>query len=173
MPTDDPTYRPDMPDFGFYPLWPESGDHWYHPEDAQNIEQLVPSRRVLRRTGYDGEFYLLEYGARRVRVRPTMWLGVPSCDLEVDQAVEVLARQGLNEVCVGIIAEMLYNDSSSQIEFVIRCGQMNLSKRFSRQDLQPLSIKHNLRVGFYEHLKPSCDPAFMHDRLDVGNLLAD
>ena len=63
------TIWPDMPDCGVYLAWPDDGTQWIHPDDIELATQWIPSNRVLRRHSYDGEYYRLQYGEQKIRVK--------------------------------------------------------------------------------------------------------
>jgi hypothetical protein len=173
MPPEETVYRPDMPDFGVYALWPEPGDNWYHPDDTAIIAELVPSNKVLMRTHYDGTYYHLRYGAKVVRVRPTMWQSVAPIDLEIGQPVEILPRYGRNDPGIGFIVDILHNLNQCHTQYFVRRSEMKIPSAFERDDLRPLEIKHQLRVGFYQHALPKSDHSLAADFLNVGSLTDD
>lgn len=166
-------YRPSLPDWGVYLYWPEDGEACIHPEDVEVAKQLIPSRRVLLRNKWDGEFYWLEYGDRCIRVRPTMWVAVPAIDLHVNQQVEVLSHHGENDPGVFRIHEILFAVEQGKIEYFIKRGDLPLERSFDRADLRPIHVRHHLRVGYFQHEQPKSDPPEDLERLDVGPLLDD
>ncbi|MFO0924896.1 MAG: hypothetical protein U0905_20715 [Pirellulales bacterium] len=86
-----------MPDCGAHLRWPEEGVEWIREADRILAQELLPSRRVWKRTDWDGEFYRLEYGATVIYVRPSLWTRVPMEKAEIGNQVEVLSRHGLHE----------------------------------------------------------------------------
>ncbi|MCR9297025.1 MAG: hypothetical protein NXI32_30350 [bacterium] len=164
------SYRPDLPDWGSYLRWPEGNDQWIHEEDLALANQLLPSRRILKRFKWDGEFYWLNYGACILRVRPTMWTRVPDLDLEVGQKIELLHRHGQNDPGIFRIHEIFYSERRKAPEFFLRRGEMILEKAFLRVDIRPLHVQHKLRSGFYQHKPQQLDPSSSVDKLDVGDL---
>jgi hypothetical protein len=173
VPAEESVYRPDMPDYGVYAFWPEPGENWYHPDDAPVIAELIPSNRVLKRTHYDGTYYHLQYGPKQFRVRPTMWCSVPTMDLEVGQAVEILSRHGVNDAGIGFIADILYDIGNSRVRWLVRRSQMAAAVEFTREDLRPLEVRYELRTGFYQHSPPRSDLSFVTSWLNVGSLTDD
>ena len=168
-----PHYRPQLPDWGVYLRPPEGGDGWIHPLDRQLAQALIPSRRVFKRSSWDGEYYHLHYGRHRLRVKPTLWLQTPPVDLEVDQLVELLAKHGANDAGIYRVADVLYRPEMNQIEFHLKRDELVMEREFSREDLQPLEQHHDLRTGFYSHPPPKSKALDQLDLLDVGNLLDD
>ncbi len=163
-------YRPDMRDFGAYIRWPEPGDAWYHADDAAIVAELIPSNRVLKRLCFDGVYYHLSYGAKRLRVLPTMWHNVPTIDLEIGQGVEILASYGQNEPGIGFVTDICYDTHAACVRFFIRRGDMRCPVPYERHDLRPLDVKYHLRIGYYPHEPPRCDPSWLADWLNVGHL---
>jgi hypothetical protein len=165
------SYRPDLPDWGSYLRWPPDGHAWIHEDDRQRALELLPSRRILKRFKWDGEFYWLSYGEAILRVRPAMWTRVPDLDLDVGQKIELLHRHGENDPGIFHIHEILYCEQRHAPEFYLRRGEMILEKAFLRIDLRPIHVKHSLRAGFYQHQPQQFDPQEDIDTLDVGDLL--
>lgn len=166
------SYRPALPDWGVYMRWPSDGVEWIHPQDVDLVRRLIPSRRVLRRDAWDGEFYHLHYGELSLRVRPSMWIRVPDIDLEVGQQIELLSRHRKNDPGIFRIAEILLVPTSGEIEYALQNDELTLKRKFSRTDVKPLTVKHKLRAGFYEHPPATCDIPDDVELLDVGKLTA-
>ena len=164
-------YRPNMPDWGAFLRWPMDGVQWLHADDVDIAKRLLPSQRVFCRRKWDGEFYWLHYGQEVLRVRPAMWTQVPGVDLEVGQRVELLARLGKNDPGVFRIAEVLFDAAMGRVHFMLSRDVLTMERRFVREDLRPVAIKHHLRVGYYKHQPPSLDASAVSDSLDVGDLL--
>jgi hypothetical protein len=164
------SYRPDLPDWGVYLRWPAEDDAWLHAEDVALARELIPSRRVFRRSAWDGQYYHLHYGANRLRVRPSMWVSVPAIDLEVEQEVEVLYRHGRNDPGIFRIADIFYAPEQREIEFYLYGQSLRLPRKFSRRDLQPLHEQHELRVGYYAHQPPRARIPEDVELLDVGKI---
>lgn len=165
--------NPNLPDWGVFLRWPEDGEGWLHPEDLGVARELIPSDRVFRRSSFDGEFYLLHYGPILLRCKPAMWLSISSVDLEVEQAVELLARQGKNDSGVFHVSQILYRRELGFVEFCLKRDSLELAQKFRREDLRPLQVQYHLRAGFYEHTPAK--PAYPDDleKLDVGDLLGE
>ncbi len=164
------SYRPNLPDWGVYLRWPAEGETWIHPDDLSVAKQLIPSPRVLRRERWDGQFYHLRYGTQVIRVQPSLWLPVPEIDLDVGQQVELLSREQHNDPGIFRIAEILYSVASQACDYLLHGESMRLSKRFSRVDLRPLHIEYQLRVGYYQHRRPTAQIPADVELLDVGDL---
>ena len=167
------SYRPDLPDFGIYLRWPMDGDDWIHPDDLELARQLIPSRRVLSRQRWDGEYYHLHYGHWRLRVKPSMWLRVPDIDLEVGQQVELLSCHFRNDPAICRLTEILYCPVSQRFQFYLRGPALKLVKTFNRDDLRPLHVRHELREGYYQHPPTTAQLPQDLELLNVGDLTAD
>ncbi len=164
------SYRPDLPDWGVYLRWPSDGDEWIHHQDVELVRRLIPSRRVFRRSAWDGEFYRLHYGESTFRVRPSMWVRVPDIDLEVGQQVELLSHHRQNDPGIFRIAGIFFVPTTGEIEYALQTDELTLKRRFNRTDLKPLEVKHTLRTGYYEHPPASSQIPDDVELLNVGRL---
>ncbi len=167
------SYRPELPDWGVYLRWPLDGETWISAEDIAVARQLIPSRRVFKRFHWDGEYYHLSYGDHLVRVRPSLWTRVDQLDLAVGQQVELLHRHGENDPGVFRVHEILLSTCHERFEFYLLRDELVIEKAFTRDDLRPIHVSHNLRAGFYEHELPKSSKDGNSERLDVGDLLGD
>lgn len=166
----DVAYRPELPDWGVYLRWPEDGNNWIHPDDITLAQSLIPSRSVFNRTKWDGEFYHLNYGEHRLRVRPSMWMPIEPVDLSIEQQVELLAQFGKHDPGIFRIEDILYDPEHRRTEFILRRGEIVLETPFTRQDMKPVFVHHHLRTGFYKHAEPKQADGFQSETLDVGDL---
>lgn len=164
------SYRPELPDWGAYLVWPIEGNAWIHPEDRERAESLIPSQRVFKRHLWDGEYYHLSYGAEQIRVLPSMWLKVPDVDLSMDQQVELLHREGLNDPGIFRISEILFSPEHNRVEYCLHGVLLKMDERFSREDLRPLHVKHELKPGSFPPENPTGELPDGVDLLDVGPL---
>ncbi|MEO8269192.1 MAG: hypothetical protein ABI557_05700 [Aureliella sp.] len=164
------SYRPELPDWGSYLRWPSDGVDWIHPQDIAVVRQLIPSRRVFRRSQWDGEFYHLHYGETTFRVRPSMWVRVPDIDLDVGQQVELLSCHQQNDPGIYHIADIHFVPANGQIEYALQSDDLRLERGFSRDDLRPLHVKYELRSGYYDHPPATASIPDDVDLLDVGKL---
>lgn len=163
-------YRPDMPDFGAYLIWPSTGVDWIHPDDLKLAERLIPSQRVFRRVKFDGLYYHLEYGPIQLRVKPTMWTGLPRCDALVGDRVELISHFGQYDPGIATIVDVHCNRAGDRLEFRLRRNEMTLPTVFSRSHFRVLSPRFLLRVGYYMHEPPAFSPPPDLDWLNVGEL---
>lgn len=139
------TIWPDMPDCGVYLAWPDDGTQWIHPDDIELATQWIPSNRVLRRHSYDGEYYRLQYGEQKIRVKPTMWHRVVDEGFAVGDQVEVLGRFMENEPCIGRITEIRFDKHYNRILYSVETRELPLPRPFILSDLMPLHRKMQLR----------------------------
>src|SRR5262245_10039322 len=107
------------PKYGFFPWWPEGGDGWVHPDDVGAARRMIPSDRVFRRDGMEGEYLVLHYGEMRLRVLRTLWQEVQPEGLEIGDWVEVLTRGMRNEPRTGPIRETRWDNRHDQMCYQI------------------------------------------------------
>ncbi len=139
------SYRPELPDAGVYLQWPESGNHWIHPDDITIAETSIPSHQVWLRKHWDGSYYHLSYGATELRVKPTLWLPVPIPDLHIEQQVELLSLNGKNDPGIFRILDVLFDQESNAIFYRLSRDGHPIPGDHPRSDLHPLEIKVELR----------------------------
>ena len=135
-----------MPDCGVYLVWPQDGVEWIHPDDMSLVEAWIPSTRVFRRHGFDGEYYRLQYGEQRVRVKPSMWRRVDDEGFSVGDHVEILSHFHENEPGLGIINEMRFEKSSNRILYSIESRELPLPRSFVATDLVLLTRRPKLKA---------------------------
>ena len=164
------SYRPDLPDFGIYARWPEVGCSWIHPQDVAAALRLLPSRRVLERWRFDGTYYHLRYGMRRLRVRPSFWTRVDRVDVRVGDRVELLSDFGRLEPGIATVTEVFASARGESFEFVMRRGAMVLPARFHREQFRVLTRRPRLRTGTFDHQLPKFVPPHDIELLNVGEL---
>ena len=124
------------PRYGYYPWWPEDGDDWLHPEDVELAREWIPSPRVFRREGEQGEFVVLHYGDQQLRVRRTLWQEVRGEGFEIGDWVEVLSRGHRNTPRTGIIRERLYDTHDRCLLYQIWENDQPIPKRYRAEDLR-------------------------------------
>ncbi len=146
--------RPDLPDDGVYLSWPDAGDHWIHGDDRELASRWIPSSRVLHRVSWDGDYYHLYYGHEKIRVRPSMWLRVPTEPLFVGDLVEVLSHFHSKEALIARVVEKLYSASEHRIEYWLRHREQKLPTPFVLSDLQSLTRRPSIREGYVPHPPP-------------------
>lgn len=136
---------PNMPDYGVYLVWPCEGNQWIHVDDVAIVEHLIPSNRVFRRSLFDGEYYHLNYGDQRLRVRPTMWLQVPDEGLWIGDQIEIIANFYENEPCIGKIVEMRLDQNLNRILYSIESREQILPRNYLVEELKQLHQHVQLR----------------------------
>jgi hypothetical protein len=124
------------PKYGYFPHWPQDGNDWLHPDDVATARAMIPSQRVFRREGTDGEYAVLHYGDISLRVRPALWQEVEGEGVEIGDWVEVLSRGMLNEPRTGTIREILWDETVRSIRYQISDGGQPVEQMYAREDLQ-------------------------------------
>ena len=124
------------PKYGCFLRWPQDGNDWLHPDDVAVARTLIPSGRVFRRDGADGEFHCLHYGDLLLRVRPALWQEVSYEGFDIGDWAEVLSHGMRNEPRTGIIREMLWDDRDRTIRYQIAENGVPIADLYSREDLQ-------------------------------------
>jgi hypothetical protein len=124
------------PRYGYYPWWPEDGNDWLHPDDVETARELIPSLRIFRREGEQGEFEVLYYGDQRIRVRPALWQEIQNEGFELGDWVEVLSRCGQNRPRTGTIRERLWDQRTRAIRYQIFDRGQPIAKGYAAEDLR-------------------------------------
>ena len=136
--TDSPPAPLRLPErFGVYLWWPQDGTDWIHADDVQLAERLIPSNRIFQRRFLNEEYSVLLYGEWKLRVRPTMWLEVPTDGYLVGDQVEVRSRMGKRRPRIATIREIRWNRPMQVIEYYLdQCGR-EIPQIFRVDDIQP------------------------------------
>lgn len=124
------------PKYGYYPWWPEDGNEWVHPEDAELARQLIPSPRVFRRDGEQGPFVILHYGDLKLRVKRTLWLEVAPEGFEIGDWVEVLSRGYRNTPRTAVIQEVLWDSQSRSLRYQVADNEHLVPNLYAAEDLR-------------------------------------
>jgi hypothetical protein len=124
------------PKYGYFPWWPEDGDGWVHPDDVAVARSMIPSSRVFRRDGSDGEFLVLHYGDVTLRVRRTLWQEVEPEAFEIGDWVEVRTQGMLHEARTGVIREMLWDERERAMRYQISENGRPIEQLYAWEDLQ-------------------------------------
>lgn len=124
------------PKYGCFPWWSEDGDDWVHPADVAQARSMIPSDRVFRRDGTEGEYVLMHYSDVSLRVRRTLWQEVAPEGFELGDWVEVLGRSMRNEPRTGVIREMLWDERAQAIRYLISENDVPIEQRYAREDLR-------------------------------------
>jgi hypothetical protein len=126
------------PKYGYFPWWQEEGEGWVNPDDVVTARGMIPSGRVFRRDGTDGDYVVMHYGEVRLRVRRTLWQEVGSDGFEIGDWVEVLARGMRNEPRIGTIREMLWDNHDERMRYQILENGQPIEQLYTRHDLRPV-----------------------------------
>jgi hypothetical protein len=118
------------------PRWPRDGEEWIHPDDRCLAQNLLPGDRVFRCEGTEGDYNVLSYGHRILRLKPVLWLEVPEEGLRIGDQVEVLSQMGRNWPRVGFIREMRWRESQRRIAYQIRERTRDIATVYSALDLR-------------------------------------
>ena len=129
-------------EYGVYPWWPEEGLDQFHPDDVERAAGLLPSDRIFRREGSEGEYVVLHYGQERLRIKPGLFKTVRGEGFDLGDHVEVLSRGGKNEHCVGTVREMRWCAATRQIHYHLDHAGRHLPTLFTAEDLR--HIEHDL-----------------------------
>lgn len=124
------------PKYGYFRWWPEEGDAWLHPDDVATARAIIPSGRIFRRDGTDGEYGLFHYGEVTLRARPVLWQEVEPEGFEIGDWVEVRTRWMTNEPRTGTIAEMMWDEHASEIRYQIDENGKRIETEYAREDLK-------------------------------------
>ena len=115
------------PKYGYFPWWPEDGDGWVHPEDVAAARTMIPSHRVFRRDGSEGDYLLLHYGDVTLRVRP-------------GQSVALVGSNGSGKTTLVKLLAGLYEPTQGTV-------------RYQGRDLRewdPLALRQRIGVIFQD-----------------------
>lgn len=146
------------PKYGYYPWWPEDGEAWIHPQDAETARELIPSGRIFRRDGEQGEMIVLHYGSKRLRVRRTLWCEVEPEGFEIGDLVEIVPRGMRNEPRTGVIREMVWDGDAEAIRYQINEAGVPVETFYSRNDLVHVTPREDQEEVRIEPLPPSSQP---------------
>jgi hypothetical protein len=131
------------PKYGYFRWWPETSnlvdsDAWLHPDDVATARAMIPSGRVFRREGTDGEFGLFHYGDVTLRAKPVLWQEIEPEGFEIGDWVEVRTRGMTNEPRTGTIAEMMWDEHAGEIRYQIVENGARIDAEYTRDDLKPV-----------------------------------
>ncbi|QDU57845.1 DUF6960 family protein [Aeoliella mucimassa] len=139
------------PKYGYYPWWPENGNDWVHPEDVELARRVIPSPRIWRRDGMQGECVVLTYGKLTLRVHRTLWRELDWEGYNLGDMVEIRTRGMQNEHRTGIIREMHWDDHSGVIRYQVTEADETLDNpvNYTAADLkhvEPTDTRYEVRV---------------------------
>lgn len=124
------------PKYGYYPWWPEDGNDWIHPDDAELARTLIPSPRVFRRDGEQGDYVVLHYGDVRLRVKRTLWQEVEPEGFAIGNWVEVLSRGMRNTPRTAIISDMHWDATARELRYQVTENGVTVPNQYAGVDLR-------------------------------------
>jgi hypothetical protein len=124
------------PKYGCFLRWPQDGNDWLHPNDVALARKMIPSQRIFRRDGQEGDFHCLHYGNIMIRARPALWQEVSHEGFDVGDWIEVLSHGMRNEPRTGLIREMLWDEREQAIRYQILENDVPIADLYAREDLQ-------------------------------------
>lgn len=134
----------DLPRHGVFFRWPEESiGQWVHPDDIEVAERLMPGGRIFQLhvcpdpSDVEAGYRQLSYGQQTVRIRPAMWLRVPSEGYQLGDRVEVISKNGEQDPQIGDIVEVFYDAVQRQTQYRLSVSGMTLRKRFTSEDIRP------------------------------------
>lgn len=148
---------PQLPDYGCFPRWPESGQGWIHPDDVATVTRLIPSERVMRRESYDGTYYHYRYGSVQFRLRPCLWLRVKSEGFDLGDPVETLGIGFERERFVAMICGMYFVRRKGRVLYRLKRSGTLMPQLYIADHLRLLADKARVRTGDLEHPAPRWD----------------
>ncbi len=124
------------PKYGCFLRWPQNGNDWLHPDDVALARNLLPSDRIFRRDGRDGEFHCFHYGDVMFRARLALWQEIAHEGFDIGDWVEVLSHGMRNEPRAGIIREMLWDEDGRAVHYQISVNDAPIPDYYTRDDLE-------------------------------------
>src|ERR1043166_2187025 len=76
-----------MRTWGLYIWYPDHGKDLIHPDDLATMIASSPTYAVWEVVGQEGPYLILEYGPKRVRVKPKLFKTVPAPAFRLTQPV--------------------------------------------------------------------------------------
>lgn len=136
---------PQLPDYGYIPRWPRDGRGFIHPQDFKAATWCIPSERVFRRDAFDGTYYHCNYGDRRFRLRPCLWVPVASDGLDIGDLVETTGIGMARELFVARIHGMRFVSYEGCILYSLRRHDRVMPARYHGSELRLLTNKARIR----------------------------
>ncbi|WP_442482690.1 DUF6960 family protein [Aeoliella sp. SH292] len=143
------------PKYGYYPWWPEdespSGNDWIHPEDVELARSVIPSPRVWRRDGRQGDYVVLTYGKLLLRLQQLMWRELRWEGFDIGNLVEVRPQGMKHYHRTGVIREMLWDETTETIQYQLQelDEEIENPQSYSAEDLkhvEPPVARPDVRV---------------------------
>lgn len=159
---------PVLPDYGYFPRWPQDGQGWIHPDDVPLVTRLVPSERVFKRVSFDETYYHYRYGRHRFRLRPAMWLKVKYEGFDLGDAVETTGLSLERELFVADVVGMYFVKRKGRLAYRLRRAGQLVPGLFLAEQMRLLKDKATVRPGDTIHPAPKWNG--QGERMDVGKL---
>lgn len=145
---------PPLPDYGYFPRWPQDGDEFIHPDDRKIASSFIPGGRVLRREKFDGTYYHYRYGQTRLRLRPAMWRRIKHDGIDIGDQVETIGMVLERELFVATVWGMHYVARKGCILYRLRRGELAVPRLYSANNLRLLTHKERVGEPTYDHPPP-------------------
>ena len=146
---------PPLPDYGYFPRWPQDGDDFIHPDDGQIATRFIPSTRVLRRESFDGTYYQYRYGTSRLRLKPVMWRKIATDGIDIGDEVETVGALLERELFVATVWGMYFVDRKGCILYRLRRGEMPVPRLYAAKDLRLLTDKAQVGERNFDYRAPT------------------
>ena len=123
--------------------WSDQQPCFLHPDDAEVAQQLVPSRRVLRRSECENfadrelGYSLFQYGELSFRALPAIWMEVTGDGYEIGDFVQVKSQHGKRHPMVATICEISWNPTKRIIEYELAPNDRSSGHIYAADELQP------------------------------------
>ena len=162
--------RPELPDYGTFPRWPDDGSAWIHPDDRAIVMQMIPGERIFRRDRWDGTFYYYSYGDSHFRLKPCMWLPLTNEGVDIGDLVETIGLGMERELFVGHVVDAIYSAEEGRCVYRLSRGRSIDDRLYGRDELQVLTDKTKLREGMTIHPKPQWVERFQDESVSGERL---
>ncbi len=150
---------PPLPDYGFFPRWPQDGQSWIHPDDVPFVTRVIPSERVFKRVSFDDAYYHYRYGRMRFRLRPAMWLKVDAEGFDIGDKIETTGIGLERELFLGEICGMYYLRRKGRIAYRVRRAGNMVPGLFLGDQMRLLKDKATIRESETKHPAPTWNGA--------------
>jgi hypothetical protein len=117
--------------WALYPWFDEHGTEKVHPQDLTAFRALGPYGKVFRVGAPEPPFVVLEYGAGRYRVDPSLLKEVTDPGFAVGDPVV------LEDGTRGEVAEVGWHHQKAEPIFFLNVGGKRKSRRYGRAELSP------------------------------------
>lgn len=84
-----------MKELVLLPWFIEKGIEHIHPDDIEEVHDIMPYGKVFENKGLQDGYLLLQYGVRRIRVRPELVQDIGSIPISIGSQVNMNGTQAL------------------------------------------------------------------------------